>query len=197
MSHHVVDPMVLRELMAQERMSHRAKNRAALVDSQEKKAKPGDNKSRVTEEQIKTVFTMFDASGNGVVTVDELELMFRSLGVVRDDNNVHRTLHEAGLPEKEALTLDDFRTLVHKNAVAQNSPEEAKRVFGLIAGATGPTDGITFDSLKRAMQDADARISDEELREVIRYCGALSGDKESVSLKDWQEVMGFVTDVGQ
>jgi len=197
MSHHVVDPKVMRELMAQERMSHRAKNRAKLVEETEKKAKPGDNKSRVTEEQIKTVFTMFDASGNGEVTVDELELMFRSLGVVCEDMNIHRKLHEAGLPEKEALTLDDFRKLVHKNAVAQNSAEEAKRVFALIAGGTAPSETVTFDNLKRALQEADARVSDEELREVIRYCGCLSGDKESVNLKDWLEVMQFVTDVGQ
>lgn len=176
-----VDAASLRELMAQERMAARTKQRAAPTQT-----------TRVTDEQIRTVFNMFDVTNSGTVSCDELDLMFRSVGIPADSAGAKALVEGAG-HTAEGLTLEQFGDVIRKNAAAQNSQDEARHVHGLI-----DKDGsgyVSFENLRAALEAADARVSDEEIRDVVRYC---SFDKEAgVSEKDWLEVMQFVSDIGQ
>lgn len=175
---------LMQELMAMERMSQRVKQRAS---------KRSNDVGRLSDEQIQNAFTLFDIDGNGKVPVSELDLMFRSLGMTVD-GDIDQMLSNSKInPNDGHLSQDDFHSLVKANVQTMNSEAEAARVFGLV-----DTDGlghITFDTMKAALLEADARVSDDELREVLKYCN-LSGAAEGVNQKDWLAVMNFVADVG-
>ena len=195
----------LRELMAQERTTHRAKARAAV-------AAP-----RVTASQLQTVFSVFDTNGNGNATAADLHLMCRSVGVDIDQDDVPAMLEAAGFGANGLVTFPEFEKVVNMHAVEQNSDAEAARVFGSIAtclenvededeaavASAATEDGepasdtIDFATLRAALDEADARVSDDEIKEVIKYCGSLSGDGTSINKADWLEVMQFVREVGQ
>jgi hypothetical protein len=208
----------LRELMAQEKTTRRAKERATVTAP------------RATENQLRTVFGVFDTNGNGNAAASDLHLMCLSVGVDIDQEKIPDVLAAADAGQSGLLTFDEFDKIVKEHAVAQNSDEEALRVFGSITTclnkkaendkaadaeaeekaegededeekkAPAPAtedDAMTFEALKAALFEADARVSDDEIKEVIKYCGSLSGDGTSIAKKDWLEVMQFVREVGQ
>jgi Ca2+-binding EF-hand superfamily protein len=175
----------IRDIMAQERMASKAKRRAAPAI-----------KTRLTDEQVRSVFAMFDAGAVGSVPVSEVDLMLRSLGITSDMSDVPQLLEDSGVDKHaDTITLAEFTAVVQGSAVEQNSAAEAERVFSLI-DITGSGE-ITFEGLQAALEEADARVSDEELREVIRYCGlSRANEGKSVTREDWKEVMAFIAEVG-
>uniref|UniRef100_A0A7S1MA38 EF-hand domain-containing protein n=1 Tax=Neobodo designis TaxID=312471 RepID=A0A7S1MA38_NEODS len=179
-----LDPQEVRDIMAQERVASKAKRRSAPSAA-----------NRVTEEQIRSVFNMFDATSVGSVPMNEVELMLKSLGIPADAADVAKTLESQGVsPESDSLTLAEFTKLVEGSAIDFNSTAEAERVFGLID--TSSSGAISFEVLRAALDEADARVPDEEIREVLRYCALSDKSGESLSRADWLEVMNFVNEVG-
>jgi Ca2+-binding EF-hand superfamily protein len=179
-----LDPQEVRDIMAQERVANKAKRRSAPTTA-----------ARITDEQIRSVFSMFDATSAGTVPMNEVDLMLKSLGIPADSADVAKSLDQLGISaELDALSLGEFTKLVEGSAVDFNSASEAERVFNLIdAGETG---AISFDVLRAALDEADARVPDEEIREVMRYCALSDKEGEVLSRQDWLEVMAFVNESG-
>lgn len=180
-----LDPELIRDIMAQESTAAKAKRRGAPA-----------NQCRVTDEQIKNVFNMFDTSALGQTPVDELELMLKSVGVNVSESDVPEVLTRAGIDSSvDSISISQFKSIVRATTNESNTAEEATKVFGLI---TGDSNGlITFENLKAALKEADARIPDEEIKEVLRYCALSDKAGASISSDDWLQVMKFMAAVGQ
>lgn len=176
----VADVQEIRDIMAQERTAAKAKQRAKPIAV-----------VQASDARIRSVFGMFDSSSSGSVSVDELDLMLKSLGI-SSSTDPRNQLEAAGLdPTALAVTLSEFTQVVR--SASASSTREAERVFDLVADGG---DAITFEKLRAALDEADARVSDEELREVIRYCGLSDKSDATISRADWAEVMSFMAELG-
>jgi Ca2+-binding EF-hand superfamily protein len=190
----------LRELMAVERQ-------AALL---RKKTVPAAVQQRAAEENLRAAFNVFDSEGSGTVKRMELDLLMRSAGLTLTTEQINEALTGTLKVDAavETITLPQFIELVRVTSKPRDSKEESKRVFQMFAdkSTTGATStaaaadataasSISVDVLRQALLDVDARISDEELQEVVKYCG-LSGKTGEITEADWLEVTAFVNELG-
>ena len=149
---------------------------------------------RITNSKIKSVFALFDADDTGMLLAHDLDLILRSLAIQVDDEAMEGLNTKAdGMADEGRLTYDQLLTLLKDVAESKSTDEEHKRAFQGLAGAQGeeaaPATAITFESLKTQLMATEARVSDDEIREVLKYCD-VDGDG-NLSEKDFLEVMDF------
>lgn len=144
---------------------------------------------RITADKLKAIFSLFDSDESGSIASDELGLVLHAIGVEVDAATL-KTLQAQGTNDR--FTLEQFKTVLNSSAAPMDSAAEAERVFDLIDFAR--TGVITVDGLKDALLRSDARVSDEEIREVLKHCDV---DEDGVvSRTDFLAVMKFVSEIG-
>jgi hypothetical protein len=116
--------------------------------------------------------------------------------------------------------LAAFEAYVAATGAGMNSAQEAARVFAqlihhgaqgssailgstvgsmggtLRSGAGVPPDSVlTLAGLKAALDEADARVTEAELKDVFRYC-AFDADPRGLTQRDWLRAVNFVAEAG-
>lgn len=97
---------------------------------------------RQSVDEMRTAFRLFDMSNTSFVTVNELPLLLRAVGVDASLDTVHDAL-QAVLGERsiDRVPFSDFRRLVEALAFTPDSEEEASYVFNLLLSHGGGSGG--------------------------------------------------------
>ena len=171
---------------------------------------PPANVSRAAEESLRAAFAVFDTEGTGNVKSIELDLLLGSAGIKPGSaEDLQAALRKVGMSDSRpdaAISFQIFFDLVKELSHPRDSAKEAERVFrlcvnggshksGAAAAAADAGAFVSIDSLREALAECDARVSNDELAEIVKYC-SLSGDARGISLQDWCEVTGFVSEIG-
>lgn len=146
---------------------------------------------RQSEEQKRATFVMFDPDDTGSVPASDLPLLLRAMNINLSDASLKELVAKYDSEQDSRISLSEFNEILKDSAVPKNSTEEATDVFNLIDFANG--EEINEDNLREALEAADARVSAEEIREVLKYCD-VDGDGK-IKMGDWLAVMDFVNKI--
>lgn len=170
----------VKDLMELERIARRVKQRG------EPEAAPQLN---ISEQHQRNIFNIFDSDEVGTVPSADLAMMLQSVGMVVDNESIKSLVDTYA--EDDLINFAAFQSILKEVVTPRDSAAEATRVFNLIdADGTGE---ITVETLKEALEEADARVTTEELTVILKYCD-VDGDGK-LSLKDWLDVMSFIVEV--
>jgi centrin-1 len=154
--------------------------------------------------QIKDIFDLFDTDGGGSIDKHEMDAAMFALGFRPAPSNV-KVKTETGSKEFQPLTLDEFTALM-KGEIMMASPLDViwaafsalSRSSADMEGSatvseqsckkeTEPRDVVTLDGLRRACQEYDVKLSDEELKEMMDET-----DKDGGGYVDRNEFMSIM-----
>ena len=69
-----------------------------------------------TEEELIEAFKVFDRDGNGLITADELRVVFRQIGETLEDKDYENIIKSGDKDNDNALNYDEFiRMMIDKN----------------------------------------------------------------------------------
>jgi Ca2+-binding EF-hand superfamily protein len=117
-------------------------------------------------DELREAFNLFDADGDGQVSMTELENMFMKLGTDGqiNESEIHALLKIADKDESGTITFDEFHVLWDK-----------VKAFGDHLSAEEELIRQEFDKLDT---DRSGFISKAEMLASINHCDFLNGDKE-------------------
>ena len=145
---------------------------------------------RISQTKLKSVFALFDADDTGFVQVADTDLLLRSLGIEVDDHTLDQIIND-NPTEDGRFTYEQFLGILKTVGQPRDGDEEIKRMFALMGNEDASA--VTAESLKAALASSEARITAEEIDEVLKYCD-VDGDGK-VSQEDWIEVLQFVNEL--
>lgn len=100
--------------------------------------------SNITDEQLRSVFDLFDADGSGFVDVEELGLAMNALGFgMLPKEEVDALVAEATSEGNSRIEFADFRKLCKTRMSTRNSIEEMRKAYKLFD--QGAKDQLTVD----------------------------------------------------
>eukprot|EP01064_Diplonema_japonicum_P022676 TRINITY_DN326_c4_g1_i1.p1 TRINITY_DN326_c4_g1~~TRINITY_DN326_c4_g1_i1.p1 ORF type:complete len:170 (+),score=56.49 TRINITY_DN326_c4_g1_i1:55-510(+) len=141
--------------------------------------------ARVSEEDLKQIFELFDTDGTGAIDEEELTFALKSLGynkVTRNDID-----EMMGDREPKLLDFDSFRDMVKGKMVEAGSPQEVKAAFKLFD--TEGNGKISLLDLQKVSEIVEGTAGTAAfLEEVIK-----SADADGDGCLDFQEFEHAVT----
>ena len=160
--------------------------------------------SRLTKENIASVFSVFDSNGTGTIDATELELALKALGFSNvSSSEIEEKFSIVGKTSSSELSLDEFSIIVSADKKEPDTVGEARAVFnmfdGLGAGKLSPaalkaigqrvtgytvSDKLVNDIMLAVDQDRDGFISFPEFcRAVLKGTpGELGAEEELAAL---------------
>ena len=154
--------------------------RSLLNKEKKKNCLKGDRKQQLTKEQqdeIKEAFDLFDATGSGMICLQDLKVALRALGFEPAKTEIKRLINGLKKPtpqpmggidrDKEGtITVDfnDFLSIMTTKISEDDKEPELKKAFVLFSGAK---DNITLEDLQYIAKELDETMTDDELREMI------------------------------
>lgn len=146
---------------------------------------------KVDEQKLKSIYALFDADDTHFVLISDLELLFRALGVELKDQALETVSEKArAMAQTEGghrIPYEQFVELFTEHSNSHDSGEEREDAFAMFAGEDGT---LTEASIMQALKLTDARVSAEEVKEVLKFCD-VDGDGK-FSKADWDAVLDFV-----
>lgn len=143
--------------------------------------------SRLSDEDIQSVFDVFDTDGSGAVGADELIYAFRALGWARvTEADVKKLIADFGEGASQAINAASFARLVRSKQKLADGPEEMLAAFklfdlegkgrisaanlkaaGTIASRTKVSDQLVGEMMRLADLDRDGYLTFEEFRKAV------------------------------
>ena len=159
---------------------------------------------RETDEQVFRVFQLFDPMNTKMVPDHEVILFLRAVAIDVDEKILQEIIEDRFSEEEQfqmkrdkGVTFQQILRIIRKAATQSSGKQEARRVFDTVlpesekSKPAGQERVLKYDDFKKALSTAEARITDSELSEIYRYC-SVSGNREGLTLKDWEQVAEFV-----
>ncbi|KNC75266.1 hypothetical protein SARC_12204 [Sphaeroforma arctica JP610] len=137
-----------------------------------------DNKYMPDIEVFKDAFNIFDRDGDGSISANELDLVFRALGQVLTAQELKILVAEADLNGDGVISIDEFigmmaRRIVHTKGEKE---ENIKRVFEIFdRDGSGKIDRNELAYVLNEVLDQDC--SEEQIEQIIKEAD-LEGDGE-------------------
>ena len=138
------------------------------------------------QEEIKEAFDLFDATGTGIISLQDLKVALRALGFEPAKTEIKRLINGLDKPvqpptgaidrDKEGtVTVDfqDFVSIMTTKISEKDAVSELKKAFVLFSENK---DHITLEDLKYIARELDENMTDDELREMIFEANRKSGD---------------------
>lgn len=114
---------------------------------------------------MKEAFDLFDADGNGSISVNELYSAMESLGV-ESKGTVQQVLTRFDVNRSGDIDFEEFVDMMTASNIGVEDRGACKDVFDLFDD--DKTGNITLENLKRVAQTIDANMSDLELMNIIK-----------------------------
>jgi len=162
----------------------------SLLNKEKKKTvRRDDFRQELTKEQqeeIKEAFDLFDATGTGIISLQDLKVALRALGFEPAKTEIKRLINGLDKPvqpptgaidrDKEGtVTVDfqDFVSIMTTKISEKDAVSELKKAFVLFSENK---DHITLEDLQYIARELDENMTDDELREMIFEANRKSGD---------------------
>ncbi|CAN8063092.1 unnamed protein product [Agarophyton chilense] len=140
------------------------------IDIDNNASRPIARRQELTDErkqEIREVFELFDSETSGVVEKRQLRVMMRSLGYEPRKDQLARLIVACGISQRATqIKYEEFHTLMEKMINERDIQEEMMHAFSLFD--TDESGKITFENLREVADQLGERMTDEELREMIR-----------------------------
>ncbi|PXF44399.1 Centrin-1 [Gracilariopsis chorda] len=119
------------------------------------------------KEEIRELFELHASEETGTVEKKELRVMMRLLGYEPRKDQLARLIVSCGISQRATqINYEQFHALMEKTINERDIQEEMMRAFSLFD--TDNTGKITFENLREVADQLGEKMSDEELREMIR-----------------------------
>ena len=136
-------------------------------------------------EEIKEAFDIFDANGDGSISVAELLSAMKSLGFDTKNPAIYNMIADFDEDGNGAISFDEFLDMMTARISDRNTRDDLKRVFNLFDDARQGF--ITIENLRRVARELGEEISEEELKEIVQRAD-LDGDQK-LGFEDFYNVM--------
>ncbi len=158
-----------------------------LVSASGETSEPGSITISAEEQvQIKDIFNLFDTDGGGSIDSDEMDAAMFALGFRPAPSRV-KTESDKDTKEFQSLTLDEFTALMKGEIMIASPLDAIWAAFSALSQGSAekegisasseqsrrkgkeplPADVVTLDGLRRACQEYNVRLSDEELKSMM------------------------------
>lgn len=173
----------------------------SLLEGGKKKAKSrGVFRQELTDEQkaeIKEAFDLFDATGSGMINLQDLKVALRALGFEPAKQEIKRLINSLNKPVQQtrefdkdkdgSVTVDfqDFLNIMTTKMSERDADKELEKAFILFSNNK---DHITLDDLQYIAKELGETMTDDELREMIFEANRKNRDG-SVSLSEFLSIL--------
>uniref|UniRef100_A0A3B0MYD4 Centrosome protein (Centrin), putative n=1 Tax=Theileria annulata TaxID=5874 RepID=A0A3B0MYD4_THEAN len=120
--------------------------------------------NRALEAEVEEAFSLFDRNNDNKIDFFECQAAFKALRLNPSPENIKELFKEVGKDENDTLTPTDFKTLIVSRIHTRYNSQEIEKIFNQLQDGTGK---ITLESLKSAVNQIGADISDNELSLMI------------------------------
>lgn len=116
------------------------------------------------KQEIKEAFDLFDNENKNYIEAKELKVALRALNFECDKNEVEKILKNIDKSEDSVLNYEEFSEILAFKMLERDPIEELKKNFNLLSGEDNI---ITFELLKKTVDELGENMSNEELNEII------------------------------
>ena len=109
---------------------------------------------------------MFDKDGDGSITCKELGTVMRSLGHTPSESELQDMINEADTEGSGVIVFHVFITMMARKMRTEDTEAEIREAFRVFD--KDENGFISADELKEVMNDLGEKLTDEEVREMIR-----------------------------
>ena len=133
---------------------------------------------------MKEVFDIFDINKKGKINPKDLEESLKSLDSEKIDEIVFKNLG-IFIQKNEDITFEQFVNIVYceKEIIFK---EDLRKLFNSLIDDKN-SDVITFSSLKKALQNLGDNMSDNEIKDLIKYTS--KSGRDVVTFDEFYEIM--------
>eukprot|EP01062_Namystynia_karyoxenos_P078281 TRINITY_DN8040_c0_g1_i1.p1 TRINITY_DN8040_c0_g1~~TRINITY_DN8040_c0_g1_i1.p1 ORF type:complete len:207 (+),score=84.10 TRINITY_DN8040_c0_g1_i1:81-623(+) len=157
---------------------------------------PVQRRHKYTRDELRGVFEMFDADGNGWVDKDELHMLFGGMGLDLQGDAFEEWFQTLDSSHDGRIQFDEFVKAVQDNTHEPDSQEEAVAAFKLYDTNRGKRDGqgvLRSKDFYEQVRILDPQATEAEVRMVFKYLQPADGpevadEDYTLSLDDWCRV---------
>ncbi|KAG9245407.1 calmodulin-like protein [Calycina marina] len=130
-------------------------------------------------------FTLFDADGDGTISIKELQEVMKSLGQNPTETEIEDMINEVDSDRNGTIDFDEFCKMMTAPTKDVDFEAEMKSAFAVFDH--DGSGSISLDELRRVMKSFGEILTDDELDTMIKEV-----DKDGDGMIDYQEFMHFM-----
>jgi calmodulin len=142
----------------------------------------------LTEEQVaefREAFSLFDKSGDGKITTNELCVVMRSLAQNPPESELQDMIDEVDVDNSGTLDFPEFLPMMARKMMDRDSKGEIRETFKVFDRDNN--DYISSAELRHVMASIGEKLADDEVDEMIR-----EADRDGDGRIDYQEFVQLV-----
>ncbi|KAJ9445779.1 Caltractin [Diplonema papillatum] len=153
----------------------------------------------LTDTQLKEVFDLFDANGDGSIDNDELTQIFEALGFDRvPEDELRQMIASVDVDLSGKMEFDEFKFLVKKRSFPADSREEVAAAFAAFAGTdeSGNTKAfISVDDLADIAKSINEKVEVDRFQQILNSAPGQpigqddEGNSTGLTIVQWREMM--------
>ncbi|KAM9717206.1 uncharacterized protein ACNS7B_020945 [Menidia menidia] len=117
------------------------------------------------KEQIKEAFDILDTDGNGIISVEDVQMALEGLGFEPKEEETVRRVADIVKEASGTIDFGDFLSIVNLKVNEKESKELVLKAFRRFdVDSKGK---ISFKNLKRVAKESGLNLTDEQLQEMI------------------------------
>lgn len=120
--------------------------------------------------ELTEAFTMFDKDSNGVISMEEFRGALQALGQDPTEDELQIMIKSVDTDQNGVVDFNEFvvmmKTHLYDDSSKPSPEDELREVFGVFD--RDHNGFISFDELKLAMINLGERLTDEELRAMMK-----------------------------
>ncbi|CAD8083807.1 unnamed protein product [Paramecium sonneborni] len=136
--------------------------------------------SESQKNEIKKAFDYFDTAGSGTIEATNLKVVLRALGFDPTQEEIGKLIKDLGKGDvkydAQRIDFQEFLEIMMVKMSQKDSLDDIKKAFNLFKDGNNPKKIITFDSLKKVIQDLDEDMTDQQILQLLK--GAQSNTNE-------------------
>jgi len=130
-------------------------------------------------------FTLFDADGDGTISIKELQEVMKSLNLNPTETEIEDMINEVDSDRNGTIDFEEFCKMMTNPTKEVDFEAEMKSAFGVFDHDGSGT--ISLDELRKVMQSFGEILTDEELDTMIKEV-----DTDGDGQIDYKEFMQFM-----
>lgn len=129
-----------------------------------------DKLTRKQKKILTEVFALFDYNGDGIISVEELEKVMRSLGLRPTKRELHEILDEVDLDCSGAIDFDEFLTVMAKRLALEAVKEKEDELVNAFKRFDRDKRGYIFaEDLRLVLTNLGNKLTAKEADQMVKH----------------------------
>ena len=116
------------------------------------------------KQEIKEAYDLFDITNKGHIEVKELKVALRALDFEIEGNEFSSLMSRMNKTEDSSINYEEFKEIIAFKMIERDPIEEFRKNYKLLCGDENL---ITFDVLKKSVEDLSENMSNDEINEIL------------------------------